>query len=678
MTSNPTHGWMEGHQRYLMASLALIHRRLERCARSHSDALRDVTPGQAPSDDDRAIRAAQAELELARRSLEKPAPLDILCQAFGLTGFERDLLLLCAGVELNTAIADACDAMQGSPMATFGLALRALPEAAWGPLAPDSPLRRWHLVSLGSGASLASRPLRIDDYILHFLLGLQSMDERLLGFIEPVVGRRTLSPSQLAAVERAVSLWASEPSLPVLSLCGTTLRTARVAANEICARGGLQLYALHAADIPDVPAEQILAARLWERHAALTGAALLLELSRENDGDKARLFAERVQSPILIASLDPVRLRHRAAMRVDIPTPLLTEQHTLWRQALGERAEEFSSQISAIASQFQLGGDEIDAVAAELRASEHRTGDQAGDQAGDRPGVEPSDAILDHRLWHACRIQARPKLDELAQHIELRATWDDLIISQRQHEQLRELSAHVRHRARVYDGWGFAKMSSRGLGISALFAGPSGTGKTTAAEVIAGELRLDLYRIDLSSVVSKYIGETEKNLRRVFDAAEGGGAILLFDEADALFGKRSDVKDSHDRYANMEVSYLLQRMEAYRGLAILTSNLRDSLDSAFMRRIRFVVEFPFPSQDQRRAIWQRMFPPNAPVGELLFDKLARLKISGGNIRNVAMQGAFLAAEQDCSIEMRHLRVAARAELAKLERTIPERELKDWI
>jgi len=183
---------------------------------------------------------------------------------------------------------------------------------------------------------------------------------------------------------------------------------------------------------------------------------------------------------------------------------------------------------------------------------------------------------------------------------------------------------------------GFASKDERGLGISALFAGPSGTGKTMAGEVLANELRLDLYRIDLSQVVSKYIGETEKNLRRVFDAADEGAAVLLFDEADALFGKRSEVKDSHDRYANIEVSYLLQRMEAYRGLAILTTNRRDALDPAFLRRIRFVVEFPFPDAQQRAEIWRRVFPPQTPTEGLAMEKLARLNAAGGNIRNIAL------------------------------------------
>jgi SpoVK/Ycf46/Vps4 family AAA+-type ATPase len=243
---------------------------------------------------------------------------------------------------------------------------------------------------------------------------------------------------------------------------------------------------------------------------------------------------------------------------------------------------------------------------------------------------------------------------------------------------LREIELHVRGRLRVYEEWGFARKSARGLGISALFEGASGTGKTMAAEVLARDLRLDLYRIDLSQVVSKYIGETEKNLRRVFDAAESGGAILLFDEADALFGRRSEVKDSHDRYANIEVSYLLQRMEEYRGLAILTTNQRDALDEAFLRRIRFVVRFPFPAPAERAEIWRRIFPDDAPLSGLDEAALGNLSLAGGNIRNVAIFAAFLAADEGVPIGMPHVARGVARECAKLERPLTEAGVREWL
>jgi SpoVK/Ycf46/Vps4 family AAA+-type ATPase len=236
--------------------------------------------------------------------------------------------------------------------------------------------------------------------------------------------------------------------------------------------------------------------------------------------------------------------------------------------------------------------------------------------------------------------------------------------------QLREVAAQVAHRQCVYEEWGFGARLSRGRGISALFAGPSGTGKTMAAEVLARDLDLDLFRIDLSGVVSKYIGETEKNLRRVFEVAEAGGAILFFDEADALFGKRSEVKDSHDRYANIEINYLLQRMEDYRGLAILATNMKSHLDAAFLRRLRFIVDIPFPDAEMRRRIWQRAFPAATPTRDLDFVMLARLELAGGNIKNIALNAAFAAAAEGVPVRMSHVRHAARREYQKLERMLP--------
>jgi len=242
---------------------------------------------------------------------------------------------------------------------------------------------------------------------------------------------------------------------------------------------------------------------------------------------------------------------------------------------------------------------------------------------------------------------------------------------------LREMVVQVQQRGRVYETWGFAQKNQRGLGINALFPGMSGTGKTLAAEVLGNTLRLDVYRIDLSAVVSKYIGETEKNLRRIFDGAEGCGAILLFDEADALFGKRSEVKDSHDRHANIEVSYLLQRMETYRGLAILTTNIQTGLDQAFIRRIRFIVKFPYPGAKEREEIWRRVFPEATPTEGLDFKKLGKLHMAGGNIKTIAMNAAFLAAGAGEAVQMKHIKQAAIQECLKLERPMGQGELQGW-
>jgi SpoVK/Ycf46/Vps4 family AAA+-type ATPase len=279
------------------------------------------------------------------------------------------------------------------------------------------------------------------------------------------------------------------------------------------------------------------------------------------------------------------------------------------------------------------------------------------------------------RIWGVCRNMTRPRLDSLAQRLESKATWDDLVLPVEQMNLMRQIAGQVRERHKVYESWGFARVMNRGFGISALFAGESGTGKTMAAEVIANDLQLNLYRIDLSAVVSKYIGETEKNLARLFDAAESGGAILFFDEADALFGKRSEVKDSHDRYANIEINYLLQRMEAFSGLAILATNMKAALDQAFMRRLRFIVNLPFPGVKERMAIWKKALPVETPKKDLDYERLARLNLSGGNIHSIALNGAFLAAQNGQTVTMPVLMAAARFELRKLEKAFSEAEFR---
>ena len=398
----------------------------------------------------------------------------------------------------------------------------------------------------------------------------------------------------------------------------------------------------------------------------LGSSALLVTAPLVDRGDPQQAtpllrFLERVACPVAVAVREPLRLSGRPTVVVPVSRPTRDEQRTIWREALGTRVDQVNGQLERFVDQFSLDAEDIRSAALEVMAQ--RSAATTGD--------------FETALWESCRMRQRPHLDQLAQRIEGAAVWDDLVLPWAQLQVLRDVAIHVRQRTRVYQDWGFAKKGRRGLGISALFAGASGTGKTMAAEVLASELRFDLYRIDLSQVVSKYIGETEKNLARLFDAAEGAGVILLFDEADALFGKRSEVRDSHDRYANIEISYLLQRMEAYDGLAILTTNLKAALDPAFLRRIRFVVQFPFPNADQRSEIWRRIFPAETPTAGLNVDQLARLNVAGGNIRNIAMNAAFLAAEANEPVRMAHLLQAARAEHTKLERPLSETETRGW-
>jgi ATPase family associated with various cellular activities (AAA) len=401
---------------------------------------------------------------------------------------------------------------------------------------------------------------------------------------------------------------------------------------------------------------------------------LLLECDDEhNDPASAPAMSwlmETIRTPLIVSTRNSRKPAHRSVVLFEVDNPTRNEQAGLWQEVLQSSFPSLNGKLDAVVSQFNLGPAAIQSAAWQACIALPPDSKPAAEQ------TVPA-GLVEH-LWDACRVQARPRLEGLAQRIEPAATWDDLILPDSQKQVLSQIALHVRQRTKVYQTWGFGSKGSRGLGISALFAGASGTGKTMAAEVLAKELRLDLYRIDLSQVVSKYIGETEKNLRRVFDAAEEGAAVLLFDEADALFGKRSEVKDSHDRYANIEVSYLLQRMEAYRGLAVLTTNRKSALDQAFLRRIRFVMEFPFPEAAQRAEIWRRVFPEATPTDGLRIDRLSRLHATGGHIRNIAMGAAFLAADAGEPVRMSHLLHSARSEFAKLERPLPETEVAGWL
>jgi hypothetical protein len=412
--------------------------------------------------------------------------------------------------------------------------------------------------------------------------------------------------------------------------------------------------------LPATPSEIDLLARLWTRESALGAAALLVDVedgAPESPHAVAQMI-ERTHGPIAVASRERRQGVRRALVTIDVDKAPPKEQAAAWRRALAPLAGRADGIVDRLVSQFSLPSAAIETIAARVAESKAES---------------PADA-----LWEMCRVEARPRMDDHAQRVVPKATWSDLILPPFESQLLKDIVAHTRARSRVHDAWGLADGTARGLSITALFSGTSGTGKTLAAEVIAHELNLDLYRIDLSQVVSKYIGETEKNLRRVFDAAEEGGAILLFDEADALFGKRSDVKDSHDRYANIEVSYLLQRMEAYRGLAILTTNLKDALDNAFLRRIRFAVQFPFPTAENRAEIWRRSFPAGVPKEGLVYEQLARLNLPGGNIRNIAVYASFLAADAESPVTMKHLLRAARVEFSKLERPLPEGDVRGWV
>jgi hypothetical protein len=644
-TPSPASEWATANQRILSAELACLRRLL--------------LAGDEDGDADGDAGLLQRELAQARGLLPADSGLDIVSSLFGLTGFERQVLLLCCGVELDAATAEACSRAHGSlgfRNASFGLALARLPDAHWSALTPVRPLRRWRLLDFEPGSRLVDSPLRVDERILHYVAGINHMDPRLRPLLASPVGRALQAPSHARLAERIAAHLDSDNHLgEPTHLDGNDASGQREVVAAVAERLGYRVHVLRAGDLPVTAAEIERLQTLCARESRLLPAALLLSVDEAADVAKAERFAEDFEAPLFICSRNPVRLR-RGCRTWTVDRVPASEQQLLWQSALGCRAGALNGHLKLLASQFSLSAGQIADIA----------------ETTNDPAADPEQA-----LWKACRRLGRDRLDDLAERIEPRAGWEDLVLPPGPQNTLRQIAAHLRQRVRVHEDWGFARRGGGGFGVSALFCGESGTGKTLAAEVLAKELDLDLYRIDLSAVVSKYIGETEKNLRRVFDAAEQSGAILLFDEADALFGKRSEVKDSHDRYANIEVSYLLQRMEAYRGLAVLTSNMKSGLDRAFHRRLRFIVNFPFPDSTLREAIWRRAFPDQAPLADLDFAKLARLSLPGGNIRSIALNAAFLAAEADESVSMAHLLRAAQSEGGKLERPLADAETRGW-
>jgi hypothetical protein len=569
-----------------------------------------------------------------------------LVAAFGLTPFERDIVVLCAGVELDGRFGDLAIDAKGARTPTFGLALSALPEAHWSALTPQGPLRRWRLVELTS-AGITDAGLRVDERVLHFLTGIDELDARLASALRPLSTAPRHEPSGGRALARLL-----HEAFMVVQVTGTDLAARREAIGQAASLLDATTWVLRQEDLPLQADERMAVSVLIAREWRLGRRLVALEAGGDAIDDRTAAYAQVTLAPLIISAREPLPDLAEVAPVVDVPATTPAERMARWRDTLGPRAFDEADVID-VAMQFDLSEERIRFVKPDDH-SVHRDG-----------------------LWDACRAATRPRMDGLAQRIEAVADWSDLVVPPPQSAVLHSIVSQVRHRHRVYEDWGFARRGQRGLGISALFVGDPGTGKTMAAEVLARDLRLDLYQVDLATVVSKYVGETEKNLRRLFDAAEGSGAILLFDEADALFGKRSEVRDSHDRYANVEVSYLLQRMEAYRGLAILTTNMKQALDPAFMRRIRFIVRFPFPDADQRAAIWRHVFPPDVPVSSLEHVRLAQLDVAGGGIRNIALGAAFIAAAREEPVTMAHIAEAARTEYAKLERPLTEAETRKW-
>lgn len=682
--------WLSANDNYLSIALGWLRARLDQLAR-HEQGRQDG-PGTAPDAGQpsalaRLFPGAQQPAPL--KGLAAPAPgqpiappaamteaeqadpppaLMVLARRMGLSRFETMTMLLCLAIELDPrigALYARAQADDTKPFPTFALALKLFADPAWDVMSPERPLRHWRLVDLvqSAGQPLIGAALKTDERIVNYIKGLNYLDQGLGPLLAPAkVGHEPLPPSQQCladAIVGQVRHGIDGTGVPLIQLLGTDSQAKLLVADAAARQLELTLYRLRAEQIPSHTAELDLFIRLWRREAALLPLALLVDATGiERSGVHAapllRLM-ERDSGLMIIDTPEPWPEGARATITLDAARPTAAEQQRLWREALDGAAGEQPSQLAA---HFNFNAPAIRQIAA---GALRETGANHLDQA----------------LWAASLQRARPALDQLARVVDAKAGWDDLELPETEKSLLRQVIEQVRSRAAVYDDWGFRERMNRGLGISVLFAGESGTGKTMAAEVIARELGLLLFRIDLSAVVSKYIGETEKNLRKLFDAAEDGGAILFFDEADALFGKRSEVRDSHDRYANIEINYLLQRIEAFRGLAILASNMKASLDAAFLRRLRFVVNFPFPGVAERTAIWKRVFPPQTPMAMLDYQRLARLNLTGGSIHNVALNAAFVAAARKTQVNMPLLFESARTELRKLEKPINEADLR-WV
>lgn len=608
-------------------------------------------------------------------------------ETLSLTRFARAVLMLAAAAEIDAEVHRLCGLCLGATggmRPTFGLALSLLSGSNWTDLHPEAPLRRFGLIELDPGAGLLEAGLRIDEGVLHHLFGFDYRDAVLRPMLRPPPTVGAVAPSHAQAAERLGARWRESLAAgrgAVVAIDGPDVDDRLGFAAQVSAQIGWACWVVVVDRLPgDAAARDRMAVR-WARLAALDRRTLVVDaenVASEGAGVEAvRWLMGVVSSPAIVCSRRPLALGGVELLRFSLARPTRAEQRVLWVSTAARVAGDDSA-----AGDVSVSGDGItldEALVDRLvNACDMTAGRIALALGAARGEAAQTGDGFGEVLWRVCREQNRGDLDELARRVEAKTTLADLVLPDEQSRQLHQICAWLAQRVTLFDRWGLDGGGNRGLGAAVLFAGPSGTGKTTAAEAIADAIGLDLYHIDLSAVMSKYIGETERNLARIFDAAEASGAVLLFDEADALFGRRTAVRDSHDRYANVETSYLLQRVEAFRGLAVLTSNMKHNLDPAFMRRLRAVVEFPAPDAAVRRAIWQRMLPSTVPTAGLDFDRLAQLSVTGGVIRNIVLNAAALAADAKVPLGMAHLLDATRSECRKMERPLTPAEIRGWM
>jgi ATP-dependent 26S proteasome regulatory subunit len=625
--------------------------------------------------------------------------LDRLARLFDLDPFDLDVVLVCLAVEIDLRYQKLYAYLQDDvtkKRPSVDLATHLLASPGLGALQarrhflPTAPLIAQQIVHLVEDpeqpmSPLLARILKPDERIVEFLFGNEEIDARLRDFvaIENPQAKPALTDSMRDRLHNAWSVsmpGRQDAPWPVFVLSGSAGSGRRTAAAAMATNASHNLLL---ADLSTgVPADPEpgatsaatrwdVTARLLEREAVLRKAAIhwrgldgfagdaqrtsFASLLHAIDAGRAPCFLSVPQGLDVTASAFP----RRGIVAIPMPEASLAQRERQWSEGLAGASLAANADLAVVASRFKLNLGIIDQAATTARRLAGLRGRLA--------------RITTRDLLDACRLHSNQKLATLARKISPHHGWNDIVLPDERMAQLREICNHVKFRDQVYGDWGFGQKLALGKGLAVLFAGPSGTGKTMAAGIIATELGLDLYKIDLSTVISKYIGETEKNLSRIFEEAETSNAILFFDEADALFGKRSEVRDSHDRYANVEVGYLLQRMEEYEGVAILATNLRKNMDDAFVRRLHFTVEFPFPDQQDRLRIWQGIWPKNTPLDKTIdLHQLAeRYEMAGGNIKNIAVAAAFLAADDGQVVRAAHVLRATMREYQKIGKLIVE-------